>query len=59
MSLKEIISLHCQKNVYVVEDEEGVFLYRFSKTNKYSIQLRCRRELCKKIVKLRPIYNVR
>ena len=59
MSLIEIISLHCQKNVYVVEDEEGVFLYRFSKTKKYSIQLRCRRELCKEIVKLRPIYNVR
>ena len=23
MSLKEIISSHCQTNVYVVEDEEG------------------------------------
>ena len=59
MSLKEIISLHCQKNVYVVEDEEGVFLYRFSRTNRRSIQLKCRREFCKKIVMLHPIYNVR
>ena len=59
MLLKEIITLKNQKNVYVVENEEGTFLYRKVKTYKYSIALECRRRNFRKHIKLNPIFNVR
>ena len=30
MLLKEIIALHCPKNVYIIEDKEGVFVSKMS-----------------------------
>ena len=57
--LKEIIKLKNQKEVYLIENAEGVFLYRKKEILKYSVKLACRRNSCSKTLKLNPIYNVR
>ena len=57
-ALKRDNNFKNQKNVYVVENE-GVFLYRKSRTRKYSISIECRRRNCRKRLKLNPILNVR
>ena len=40
MSIKQIIPLYNQRDVYEVEDAEGTFLYRFSQTHRRTIQIR-------------------
>ena len=57
--LKEIISLENQAYVFVVENKEGVFLYRQKKVDQYTFSLRCRMKSCKKVLKVHPIHNVR
>ena len=57
--LKEIIKLKNQKEVYLIENAEGVFLYRKKEILKYLVKLECRRKACSKTLKLNPIYNVR
>ena len=37
--LKEIIKLKHQKEVYLIENAEGVFLYRKKEILKYSVKL--------------------
>ena len=56
--LKEIISLKNQKEVYLVQDDEGAFLYRKKTIQKYSLALQCRKISCNKRMKLNPIKNV-
>ena len=57
--LKEIIELEKQGNIYVIKNDEGVFLYRKKDLRKYSVKIVCRRVSCSKILKLKPIHNVR
>ena len=57
--LKEIIKLKNQKEVYLIKNAEGVFLYRKKEILKYSVKLACRRISCSKALKLNPIYNAR
>ena len=57
--LKEIIKLKNRKEVYLIENAEGIFLYRKKEILKYSVKLACRRISCSKTLKLNPIYNVR
>ena len=57
--LEEIILLKNQKELYLIKDEEGVFLYRKEKVRKYSVTLVCRRTCCQKRLKMNPIHNVR
>ena len=57
--LKEIISLNNQQEMYLIEDDEGVFLYRKKSIQKYSITLRCRINDCKKRFLLKLIKNAR
>ena len=57
--LKEIIALKNQQEIYLIKDEEGVFLYRRKKVLKYSVVLICRRKCCQKRLKMNPIHNVR
>ena len=37
MILREVLDLHNQTYVYAIEDDEGVFLFRWKYTNRYSI----------------------
>ena len=48
-----------QEKIYVIEDEEGVFLYRIRRIYKISVRLCCRRACCPKTLKLKPIHKVR
>ena len=57
--LKEIISMKNQKEVYLVQDDEGAFLYRKKNIQKYSVTLKSRRKSCNKLMRLNPIKNVR
>ena len=59
MILKEIIKLFNQSYVYAIEDEDGVFLYRKNGVTKYSLLVECRKTKCRKMLKLKPISNVR
>ena len=58
-ALKRDNNFNNQKNIYVVENEEGVFLYRKANTRKFSIAIECRRRNCRKRLRLNPILNVR
>ena len=55
--LKEIISMKNQKEVYLVQDDEGAFLYRKKSIQKYSLTLQCRRTSCNKLMKLNLIIS--
>ena len=53
--LKEIISLKTQKEVYLVQDDEGAFCTAKKNIQKYSLTLQCRRKSCNKLMRLNPI----
>ena len=59
MILKDILQLHNQRNLYVIEDDEGVFLYRKHSINRYSITIPCRNKKCSKSLRLMPINDLR
>ena len=59
MILKEIINLSNQSYVYAIEDADGVRLYRKNRVTKNSLVVECRKTKCRKLLKLKPIYNVR
>ena len=52
--LNEIIPLKNQQNIFVIEDEEGVFC---KEKRENSLTLRCRRKSCNSKIKVNPIQN--
>ena len=59
MILREVLDLHNQTYVYAIENDEGVFLFRWKHTNRLSITVRCRTRRCNKYLRLLPIKDVR
>ena len=56
--LKEIIKLKNQREVYLIKNAEGAFLYRKKEVLKYSVKLACRKISCSKTQKLSSILFV-
>ena len=48
MILKQLYSLKNQKQIYLIEEDDGEFLYRVNKISKYALSIRCRKAVSKK-----------
>ena len=59
MSLKEIIQLKDKKVVYVLEENDSIYIYRKQKVTGYTLTLVCRKRKCKKRFRMHPINNLR
>ena len=59
MKLKQIFSLKNQKQLYLIEEDDGEFLYRVNKINKYALSIKCRKKKCPRRLLLNPIQTLR
>ena len=59
MRLKEVINLKNQRDVYLVEEDEGDYAYQVANVYKYILSLKCRKAKCRRRLKVYPINNLR
>ena len=57
MRLKNIICLKNQKEIYLIEEEDGDFTYSVTKLSKYVLSLKCRKWKCSRRLQLHPVHK--